>query len=85
MLPLMYRGLPMDERVRRAREMLKLVGLENFETIEMLDLKYAHNLSDLSPILNLPNLKELTISSDMAWMEYQLEGRQFELNYRDDR
>ena len=32
MLPLMYRGLPMDERVRRAREMLKLVGLENFET-----------------------------------------------------
>ena len=62
-----------------------LDGLENFETIEMLDLKYAHNLSDLSPILNLPNLKELTISSDMAWMEYQLEGRQFELNYRDDR
>ena len=32
MLPLMYRGLPMDERVRRAREMLKLVGLEKFET-----------------------------------------------------
>ena len=32
MLPLMYRGLPMDERVRRAREMLKRVGLENFES-----------------------------------------------------
>ncbi len=32
MLPLMYRGLPMAERVRRAREMLKLVGLEKFET-----------------------------------------------------
>lgn len=32
MLPLMYRGLPMDERLKRAREMLKLVGLENFET-----------------------------------------------------
>ena len=32
MLPLMYRGLPMDERLSRAREMLKLVGLENFET-----------------------------------------------------
>lgn len=31
MLPLMYRGLSMDERVRRAREMLKRVGLENFE------------------------------------------------------
>jgi putative ABC transport system ATP-binding protein len=28
----MYRGLPMSERVRRAREMLKLVGLEKFET-----------------------------------------------------
>lgn len=32
MLPLMYRGWVMDDRVRRAREMLKLVGLENFET-----------------------------------------------------
>ncbi len=32
MLPLMYRGLHMDERVRRAREMLKRVGLENFES-----------------------------------------------------
>ncbi len=32
MLPLMYRGLPMSERVNRAREMLKLVDLVNFET-----------------------------------------------------
>lgn len=32
MLPLMYRGLPMSERISRAREMLKLVDLENFET-----------------------------------------------------
>ena len=32
MLPLMYRGLPMSERVSRAREMLKLVDLVNFET-----------------------------------------------------
>ncbi len=32
MLPLMYRGMPMDERIRRAREMLKRVGLENFES-----------------------------------------------------
>ena len=32
MLPLMYRRLPMDERVRRAREMLRRVGLENFES-----------------------------------------------------
>jgi putative ABC transport system ATP-binding protein len=32
MLPLMYRGLPMAERQRRAREMLKLVELEKFET-----------------------------------------------------
>ena len=32
MLPLMYRGLPMSERLSRAREMLKLVNLENFET-----------------------------------------------------
>jgi len=31
-LPLMYRGLPMSERLERAREMLKLVNLENFET-----------------------------------------------------
>ena len=32
MLPLMYRGMPMDGRLSSAREMLKLVGLENFET-----------------------------------------------------
>lgn len=32
MLPLMYRGLPMAERVWRAREMLARVGLEKFES-----------------------------------------------------
>ena len=32
MLPLMYRGMSMDERIRRAREMLKRVGLEKFES-----------------------------------------------------
>lgn len=32
MLPLMYRGLPMAERMRRAREMLHRVGLEKFES-----------------------------------------------------
>lgn len=32
MLPLMYRGLPMSERISRAKEMLKVVGLEKFET-----------------------------------------------------
>lgn len=32
MLPLMYRGMSPDERVARAREMLRRVGLENFET-----------------------------------------------------
>ena len=32
MLPLMYRGMSPDERVARAREMLRRVGLEKFET-----------------------------------------------------
>ncbi len=32
MLPLMYQGLPMDERIRRAREMLRRVGLSDFES-----------------------------------------------------
>ena len=32
MLPLMYRGWVMHDRIERAREMLKLVNLENFET-----------------------------------------------------
>ncbi len=31
MLPLMYRGMSTEERVRRSREMLKRVGLEKFE------------------------------------------------------
>ena len=32
MLPLMYRGISIDDRNRRATEMLHLVGLENFKT-----------------------------------------------------
>lgn len=32
MLPLMYRGITIDDRNRRAREMLHLVGLEKFES-----------------------------------------------------
>ena len=32
MLPLMYRGWVMNDRIIRAREMLKLVGLSNFES-----------------------------------------------------
>ena len=32
MLPLMYRGWVMHDRITRAREMLRLVGLENFES-----------------------------------------------------
>lgn len=32
MLPLMYRGMSVNDRLLRAREMLKLVSLENFET-----------------------------------------------------
>ena len=32
MLPLMYRGMTMEEREHRAREMLRRVGLENFES-----------------------------------------------------
>ena len=31
-LPLMYRGMSVNDRIIRAREMLRLVGLENFET-----------------------------------------------------
>ena len=31
MLPLMYRGITIDDRIRRSREMLRLVGLEQFE------------------------------------------------------
>jgi putative ABC transport system ATP-binding protein len=32
MLPLIYRGITIDDRIRRSREMLRLVGLEQFET-----------------------------------------------------
>ena len=32
MMPLMYRGWDMNDRILRAREMLKLVNLENFES-----------------------------------------------------
>lgn len=32
MMPLMYRGIAMNDRIIRAREMLRLVGLEKFES-----------------------------------------------------
>ena len=32
MLPLIYRGMSVSDRIRRSREMLRLVGLEKFET-----------------------------------------------------
>ena len=61
-----------------------LSGLENFESIRRIDLKYAENLRDLRPLLDLPQLQFLTISPEMQWMEDQLEGRRFELIIRDD-
>lgn len=62
-----------------------LEGIEHFEGIEALDLKYAFNLEDLTPILELKSLEHLTISSDMRpRAEAQLQGAHFEIEYRDD-
>lgn len=62
-----------------------LDGIEHFEGIERLDLKYAFNLEDLTPILKLESLEHLTISSDMRpRAEAQLQGAHFEIEYRDD-
>lgn len=62
-----------------------LDGLAHFEGIHRLDFKYARNLTDLSPILELQSLQYLTISSDMRSLaETQLQGARFEIEYRDD-
>lgn len=62
-----------------------LDGITHFEGIAQLDLKYAHYLEDLTPILKLESLEHLTISSDMRpRAEAQLQGAHFEIEYRDD-
>ena len=54
MLPLMYRGLPMSERIDRAREMLKRVGLENFESYlaEESDVEKAYLIKEQKILLH---------------------------------
>ncbi len=62
-----------------------LEGIEHFEGIEALDLKYAFNLEDLTPILALESMEHLTVSSDMRnKVETQLQNAHFEIEYRDD-
>lgn len=62
-----------------------LDGIEHFKNIEALDLKYAFNLEDLTPILELESLEYLTVSSDMRdRVESQLQNAHFEIEYRDD-
>ena len=46
MLPLMYRGLPMEQRIERAREMLKLVELEKFDSYFPTQLSGGMNQRD---------------------------------------
>lgn len=65
--------------------MSSLDGLEHFEGISRLDLKGCHNLTDLTPTLQLQSLQELTLSPDMRERaEEQLQGRHFIIEYRDD-
>ncbi len=62
-----------------------LDGLAHFQDISMLDLKYANQLTDLTPILRLPSLQMLTVSSDMQdLVERQLLDAPFEICYRND-
>ena len=65
--------------------MSSLDGLERFEGISKLDLKGCHNLTDLTPTLQLQSLQELTLAPDMRERaEEQLQGRHFIIEYYND-
>lgn len=79
------RNLDIEEELNISHcSISSLAGIEHFEGITKVDLKDASNLRDLTPLLELDSLEQLTLSSDMKWMEPQLEERHFEIDYRDD-
>ena len=52
-----------------------LDGIEHFEGIKVLDLKYCTGLTDLSPVNKLKSLEQLTLSEDLAYMADQVDDR----------
>lgn len=60
-----------------------LDGIEHFEGIEYLDLKYAVGLTDLSPVNKLKSLKKLTISDELAGLADQVDDR-IEVEFKND-
>ena len=52
-----------------------LDGIEHFEGITTMDLKYCTNLTDLTPVNKLKSLKTLIISDELVYMADQVDDR----------
>ena len=67
---------------------LQLTSLEGIEKHVMMNevmLMYCPNITDFTPLLELPNLNRLVLSSDMkGTAAAQLEGADFEIFYEED-
>ncbi len=62
-----------------------LDGLELFEGIDILDIHFCQNLSDLTPVQQLQSLRRLVISSDMSELaDEQLRDTHFVIEYCDN-
>ena len=60
-----------------------LDGIEHFEGITKLDLKYATGLTDLTPINRLRSIRMVTLSDELAGMADQIDDR-IEVIFRND-
>lgn len=58
-----------------------LEGCEALTATTTLNLKFCHALTDLTPLLNMPNLETLYISSDMSGLASQLDGSGISIQY----
>lgn len=62
-----------------------LEGIESHETLQDIELVHCPNITDFTPLLDLPNLQRLSVSQDMKGLvSAQLAGADFEIHYTEE-
>ncbi len=62
-----------------------LEGIESHETLQEIELVHCPNITDFTPLLDLPNLQRLIVSQDMKGLvSAQLAGADFEILYTEE-
>jgi Leucine-rich repeat (LRR) protein len=62
-----------------------LEGIQKLTNLQQVQLKNCPNIEDFTPLLALPDLKELIVSPDMQGrVSAQLAGADFEIRYEEE-